>query len=113
MTRPKTRQTTCFGLLVFFFSLIILHNLTNYFFLATTIATSRRLPRKTRTQSHDDHTCESLTRDLKDATFQGFDTFKLAAENYRSVCLVNIRRVPGDDLQYGQESEGMQDAISL
>jgi hypothetical protein len=60
---------------------------------------------------------QSLTRDLKHAaTFQGFDTFQLAAENYnraRSVGLVNIRRLPGDDLQYGPESEGMQDIISL
>jgi hypothetical protein len=58
-----------------------------------------------------------LTRDLKHfATFQGFDTFELAAENYnkaRSIGVLNIRRVPGDDLQYGPESEGMQDAISL
>jgi hypothetical protein len=53
---------------------------------------------------------------MKDATFQGFDTFELAAENYNKAIffgLVNIRRFPGDDLQYGAESEGMQDPISL
>jgi hypothetical protein len=55
-----------------------------------------------------------LIKDLKDATFQGFETFELAAENYnkaRYIGVVSIKRVPGDDLQYGPESDGMQDAI--
>lgn len=60
---------------------------------------------------------KSLTRDLKQvAMFQGFDSFQLAAENYnkaRSIGFVNIRRLQGEDLQYGPESEGMQDLISL
>jgi hypothetical protein len=53
---------------------------------------------------------------MKEATFQGFETFELAAESYnkaKSIGVVAIRRVPGDDLQYGPESEGMQDVISL
>ena len=48
--------------------------------------------------------------------FQGFDSFQLAAENYnkaRSIGLVNIRRVLGDDLLYGPESKGIQDTISF
>jgi hypothetical protein len=59
---------------------------------------------------------KSLIRDLKDATFQGFETFELAAESYnkaRSIGVVSIKRLPGDDLQYGPVSEGMQDGISL
>jgi hypothetical protein len=57
-----------------------------------------------------------LTKDSKDATFQGFETFELAAENYnkaRSIGVVSIRRVPGDDLHFGAASEGIQDAIIL
>lgn len=60
---------------------------------------------------------KSLTKDLKNvAMYQGFETFEPAAENYnkaKSLGLVNIRRLPGDDLQYGPESEGIQDTISL
>lgn len=59
---------------------------------------------------------KSLTKGLKDATFQGFETFEIAAENYnkaRSMGVVSIKRLPGDDLQYGALSEGMQDRISL
>lgn len=59
---------------------------------------------------------KSLTKDSKDATFQGFETFELAAENYnkaRSIGIVSIKRVPGDDLLFGAASEGIQDAIIL
>jgi hypothetical protein len=59
---------------------------------------------------------KSLTKDLKDATFQGFETFELAAENYnkaRSIGIVSVKRFPGDELQYGPESEGMQDLVEV
>jgi hypothetical protein len=59
---------------------------------------------------------KSLTKDLRDATFQGFDSFEVAAENYnkaRSIGVIGIKRIPGDDLKFGPVSEGMQDPISL
>lgn len=59
---------------------------------------------------------KSLTKDSKDATFQGFESFELAAENYnkaRSIGVVSIKRVPGDELHYGAASEGIQDVITL
>jgi hypothetical protein len=57
-----------------------------------------------------------LIKDSKDSTFQGFETFELAAENYnkaRSIGVVSIKRGPGDDLLYGAASEGIQDLIIL
>ena len=58
--------------------------------------------------------CQKLDQRFEE--HQDFETFELAAENYiktKSLGLVNIRRLPGDDLQYGPESEGIQDTISL
>ena len=58
---------------------------------------------------------KTLTEGLKGvATFQGFEIFKIAAENYnkaKSIGLVRIMRLPGDDIRYGPKSEGMQDTV--
>jgi hypothetical protein len=58
---------------------------------------------------------KSLTEGLKGvATFKGFDSFQIAAENYnkaKSIGVVRIMRLQGDDFRYGPKSEGMQDAI--
>ena len=59
---------------------------------------------------------KSLTKDMKDAVYQGFETFGLTAEKYnkaRSIRVVSIKRFLGDDLQYGPGSKGLQDTISL
>jgi hypothetical protein len=48
------------------------------------------------------------------ASYKGYRTFNDAALDYnksKSLGLVRIRRLPGDDLFYGPESEAMQGEI--